>query len=431
MSNHLAIATVTATLQRLIQSVIQHDVDGARVTTLKPNSIGSSTPESGINIFLYQVAYNTALRNNDTASFRSKKGPIRRQSSLDLFYMLSAYGNDTELEPQRLLGSVIRALSDKTILTTEMIEGAIADTSYLAESDLASQIQQVTLNPVAMDVDELSKVWSTFFQAPYSLSLVYKVMAVVIDGEVSAQRALPVRETRFGRIMPFPVQPVIERVLAEAGARSPIDETTMLRIVGSHLQANSQTHRTLVKVGDAEVVPIAVTATELAFSLKDISPADLRAGIQTVQVLHYSSEYSSEQNRNADEKKTTIPVTSNAIPFVLRPTITSVSVGELEGIDDDPRSGTLQVSTQLPVGPTQQVMLVLNEYSIDSPVNYLFEALPREADSHSFVIPLHNVKPGDYLVCLRVDRADSLLGVDTNPDSQTFNWFDSPRVIIQ
>jgi hypothetical protein len=124
-------------------------------------------------------------------------------------------------------------------------------------------------------------------------------------------------------------------------------------------------------------------------------------------------------------------VTSNAIPFVLRPTITSVSVGELEGIDDDPRSGTLQVSTQLPVGPTQQVMLVLNEYSIDSPVNYLFEALPREADSHSFVIPLHNVKPGDYLVCLRVDRADSLLGVDTNPDSQTFNWFDSPRVIIQ
>ena len=166
MSNHLAIATVTATLQRLLQGAIQRDVDGARVTTLKPNNIGSSTPESGINMFLYQVAHNSALRNSDTAAFRSKKGPIRRHSSLDLYYMLSAYGNDTELEPQRLLGSIVRVLSDKTVLTPEMIDTAIEDATFLAESDLTHHPQQITINPVLMDMDELSKIWSPFSKPP-------------------------------------------------------------------------------------------------------------------------------------------------------------------------------------------------------------------------------------------------------------------------
>ena len=41
MSNHLAIATVTATLQRLLQSAIQGDVEGARVTTVRPDAIGT------------------------------------------------------------------------------------------------------------------------------------------------------------------------------------------------------------------------------------------------------------------------------------------------------------------------------------------------------------------------------------------------------
>lgn len=417
MSNHLAIATITATLQRLLQSVIQRDVDGARVTTLKPNSIGSSTPEAGINVFLYQVAHNTALRNSDAAAFRSRKGSIRRQSSLDLFYMLSAYGNETELEPQRLLGSVVRTLSDKTIITTRMIESAIADSAYLSDSDLAFQTQQITVNPVAMDVDELSKVWSTFFQAPYSLSLVYKVMAVVIDGEASTQRALPVREARFGGIMPFPCQPTIEQLIAQEGVLSPITETTAVRILGKHLHAQ----RVRVKLGSTEAIAQSITASEIVLSLNEISPSRLRAGIQTAQILHYSTD----QTRSAPV------ISSNAYPFVLRPTLTSVSVGELDGFEGDPRSGTLYLSTRLPVGPAQRVVVVLNEWSVENPAMYLFEAPPGQSDTNSLAIALHNVKPGEYLIRLQVDGADSLLGIDSDPNSETFNWFNSPRVLIE
>ncbi|MFG6094521.1 DUF4255 domain-containing protein [Leptothoe sp. ISB3NOV94-8A] len=425
MSNHLAIATVTATLQRLLQGAIQRDVDGARVTTLKPNSIGSSTPESGINLFLYQVAHNNALRNGDTATFRSKKGPIRRHSSLDLYYMLSAYGNDTELEPQRLLGSVVRTLSDKTVLTADMIDTAIVDSAFLANSDLTTQTQQININPVPMDMDELSKIWSTFFQAPYSLSLVYKVMAVVIDGEISTQKALPVRERYFGGMVPFPHQPVIEKVIAQSGPLSPIDEKTPLRILGKLLQGPN----TQIKVGDAEIVPNSITDNEINVSLTDAPRLSLRAGIQSAQVIHYGGQQQSQHSSKIVNQS--VLINSNALPFVLRPTVTSIKVVDIEGVDDDPRTGILQISTYLPVGAQQHVVLALNEWSTDAPVTYLFTASPRAADTDSLTISISGVKPGDYLVRLQVDGADSLLGVDTDPNSSTFNWFNSPRVVVK
>jgi hypothetical protein len=61
VSNYLAIATVTATLQRILQSSVQADVDGVRVTTVQPGQIGKGTPETGLNLFLYQVSRNLAL----------------------------------------------------------------------------------------------------------------------------------------------------------------------------------------------------------------------------------------------------------------------------------------------------------------------------------------------------------------------------------
>ena len=417
MSNHLAIATVTATLQRLLQSVIQQDVDGARVTTLKPNAIGSSTPESGVNLFLYQAATNLALKNGDTKAFRARKGPVRRTTSLDLFYMLSVYGNEAELEPQRLLGSVVRALSDKTVLTPEMIQAAISDAAFLQQSNLVDQTQPLTISPVDMDTEELSKVWSTFFQAPYNLSVAYKVMAVVIDGEISPRRALPVRERQLsGGVAPFAQQPVLEKVVAQADALAPISRTTPLRLTGTNLShANTQ-----VQIGSAAVTPSAVTAAEILLSLEQVQENLLRAGIQSAQVLHHLPQQSG-----------TIPLRSNAVPFVLRPSVVNIQLLGSEGIDDDPRTGQLQVTTDVPVHPDQQAVVMLNEWSTTNPGSYLFQAPSRPNATNRLEIPFNDVKPGDYLLRLQVDGADSLLTVDTDPNSKTFNWFNGPRVVIE
>src|ERR1051326_8249061 len=111
MSNYLAIATVTATLQRVLQAVIGGDVPGATATTVRPDASGQGLPPVGVNIFLYQVTPNAALRNADlptrNASGQAGQRPV---AALDLHYLMSFYGADKQLEPQRVLGSVVRTL---------------------------------------------------------------------------------------------------------------------------------------------------------------------------------------------------------------------------------------------------------------------------------------------------------------------------------
>ena len=99
MSNALAIATVTAALRRVLQDAVNADVAGAKVTTLRPDSLTNANPPAGVNIFLYQVSPNPALRNTDLPG-RSANGTTvhRPRAYLDLHYLISFYGSEAELE---------------------------------------------------------------------------------------------------------------------------------------------------------------------------------------------------------------------------------------------------------------------------------------------------------------------------------------------
>lgn len=428
MSNFLAIATVTATLQRLLQGAVQRDVDGARVTTVRPNMIGNGTPESGVNLFLYHCDRNVALRNGEGLAFRSKAQATTRQSSLDLYYMLSFYGNDTELEPQRLLGSVVRSLSDKASLTPDMLSDTVSDSTFtfLETSDLVHQEQQLTISPVDLDVEELSKIWSVFFQAPYLLSMAYKVMVVQIDGEDPTQRALPVRESRFGGVAPFAQQPIVEHVEAQAGRRYPIFADSVLVIRGQHLRG----HDTQVRVGNADISPqvrpLSVTESQLTLSLAELPAELLRAGVQLLQVIHHRQSQSDDDSE-ADPLNQLVE--SNGLPFILRPQIQSIAVQDLEG--DDTRSAQVLIKADVLVGVKQRVVLSLNEWSVDAPATYSFEAKARDIDTQALIFSIRDVKPGNYLVRLQIDGAESPLEVDTDPNSPTFNWFDRPKVVLE
>ena len=423
MSNYLGVATVTATLQRILQVAIQQDVDGMRVTTLQPGQIGNGTPETGINLFLYQVTRNKALTNADTPTTRSKGNSTKRQAALDLYYMISLYGNDTELEPQRLLGSVVRTFSDLPILLPEVIRETIADSRFrfLAESNLADQIQQVTINPEDLSLDDLSKVWSTFFQAPYRLSITYKVTMVMIEGEESAKKALPVRDRSFGGIMSFPNQPVVEQVASDLGKLEPILATTTLQITGKQLQ----NPRTQLRLGGFEATPSSVSDTQIILPLTAFPVDALRAGVQGLQVIHRLHTGTTALSDRS------CAVESNAFPIVLRPTIKQVHLTTSSGHGDDLRSALLTVQVDVRIGMKQRVVLVMNEWSIAEPVGYQFEVPTRTADTHALAIPLQGVKPGEYLLRLQIDGAESLLSIDSDPNSPTFNWYSSPRIQIE
>src|SRR5215208_4441545 len=138
MSNYLAIATVTATLSRALTAAVGADVPGAAVTTLRPDDSTNGTPDTGVNVYLYQVTPNATWRNADLPTRREDGQLVQRpQVALDLQYLLSFYGNEVQLEPQRLLGSVVRTLHTRPVLTRQMIRGTVSDVIFLTNSNLA------------------------------------------------------------------------------------------------------------------------------------------------------------------------------------------------------------------------------------------------------------------------------------------------------
>ena len=84
MSNFLAIATVTAALQQLLQGPVKNAVNSATVGFARPD--GSSGQQTAlVNLYLYQVTPNAAYRNADTPTRRLDGTLVQRpQVALDL-----------------------------------------------------------------------------------------------------------------------------------------------------------------------------------------------------------------------------------------------------------------------------------------------------------------------------------------------------------
>ncbi|MEM9539697.1 MAG: DUF4255 domain-containing protein [Cyanobacteria bacterium P01_E01_bin.42] len=436
MSNHLAIATVTATLQRLLQSAIQGDVEGARVTTVRPDSIGTATPETGVNLYLYHVPMNYIWGNSAEIQRRNRKGIAanKARTALDMNYMISFYGNDAELEPQRLLGSVVRTLADNGTLTKEMIADTLTDSNlgYLLESTLTNQVEQVLLKPLDLSIEDLSKVWSVFFQTPYNLSMAYEASVVMIEGEKVGSKSLPMGD-RFGGIGTFANQPTVADVIHQEGRFIPIEMDSTLVIRGKNLQEEE----VWVRIGDAEARAEEVEKNKIVFPLSSFPQDQLKAGIQPLQVIHRFSFYTEiGDDSNDGESQSQDPierfrnVESNIIPLVLRPTLVNVLLDNVIGSGRQLRNGTIIVESNLEIKLTQKVILALNESTQDNPQAYLFEAALLERDTHIVSIPFKGVKAGNYLIRLQVDGAESTLERDSNPNSPTAGLFIQPMLSI-
>ncbi len=404
MSNYLAIATVTATLQRLLQSAIQLDLPGAKVTTVRPEASGGKTPEVGVNIYLYQAIPNRAWQNYDLRNRRPKGELVKHaQAGLDLYYIMTFYGNDIELEPQRLLGSAVRTIVDNPILTPEMIRATLNHSNfrYLADSTLEQQVDRVTIVPSQMNTEELSKIWSVFFQTPYMLSFACQGGAVLIEGNKQSARALPVKSVQF---YTTPNQPMVDEAISEAGANQPIVAGSILMIRGKQLQAD----RVQVRIGETRVTPQKVSEKELRLNLSLLPEEEkqsLRAGVQQLCVLHPILKLTPMEPDRA--------IASNVLPFVLCPQIVGKpEVLDLWGNEDDLYVAEFQVQVDLTIGGDQRVLLFLNERSNNNPVGYIFAAKPRDEPIDTVVFPILDVKGGEYLVRVQIDGAESPLEVN-------------------
>lgn len=412
MSNSLAIATTTVVLGELIQSGLG-EVTGGNVTTGRPGAKENGTPAPEANVFLFQVTPNAALRNADLPT-RSTNGEVRSrpQLALDLHYLITFYGNDTTLEPQRLLAGAMSALHAQPQVTREAIQrivdaapGAPVEDprSYLAETDLGEQVERITFTPESLDLEELSRIWSTLFGIPYALSVAYRASVVLIEAELTPKPALPVR---VGNVRVVQLRrPVVESVAAEDGPDEPIVAGTAVLVGGERLRGEV----TRLRVGDTVVSPPpdAIGDTEIRAVLGPplFAAGTLRAGVQGAQVVHLLELGEPPTPHRGIE--------SNVEAFVLRPTLASTTVADVTGTGAEPRSATVTVVADPPIGTRQRVVLLLDELA--GAAAHSFVAPMRKLDTDPVEVPVEDVPAGTYLVRIQVDGAESLLEVEIAP----------------
>jgi Pvc16 N-terminal domain len=192
MSNRLAIAAATATLQDRLLATTTDEISGARVVTARPEAKQQPDPGTGVNLFLYEVIANPFLGNDGLPS-RNRSGALVQVPfvALDLHYLLTFFGRDNTLEAQRLLGAVVAELGVRPVLTAEEIEGSVAARDYLKGADLAEQLERIVLTPLHLTLEEVSRLWSVLVQQPYSLSIQYQASVVLVTPSVAALEAHP------------------------------------------------------------------------------------------------------------------------------------------------------------------------------------------------------------------------------------------------
>jgi hypothetical protein len=401
MSNPLAVAMATSALVRLIGEAVAAagpgGVPNATVTTVRPDLLSTDGDARGVNVFLYRVSGNGHWMHADLPTRRADGTVLARpQQALDLHYLLTFSGDEADLEPQRLLGLAVSTLTGRPVLDRPLVRDAIAraladdPTTWQQFSDLADQVDTVRLHLHPLDLEELSKLWSTFFQVPYRLSVAYSATVVLLDHPLTPQPALPVR-TRALAVAPLAV-PAVTRVVADSAPTDPVEVGTLVRIEGRRL-AGPDPVRVQFGAIELPVPPDQLTDTSLVVPV----PPGVPAGVLGVQVRHQRAE-------------------SVAAPLLVRPRV----AGPVTAVAGDGRV-EVTVPVEPPVGRGQRVQLLLAEHPPPTdrlPRAYAVPAPPADpagpAESAQVVVPVRDAVPGDYLVRVQVDGAQSVLA--TGPD---------------
>lgn len=426
MSTALAIAAVTAVLKDLLANGLKAfkvaDIVGGDVTvsSVPPDRIdlaGAEDPTQ-LNLFLHQTSFNSGWRN---VGLPNRNGNGDRTGSnplaLNLHYLISAYGAK-DFYSEIILGHAMQLLHETPVLTRDAIRKALTPAvpppdwpALLITSDLAEQVEQLKISPALMNAEEISKLW-TAINAHYRPTAAYQVSVVLIESTRPTKSALPVAG-RNVYVVPFD-QPVIDTVTEAAGDTAPITSLSTLLIKGRGLKGDI----TQLFIGRTDLTAniTELHETEIKVPFPAPLPAGMRAGIQTVQVVHTRPMGTPEVAHTGVE--------SNVEAFVLRPGIianapTDVVPALVDGVNV--KSGKIKIDFNPKVGKQQRVVLLLNE--LNPPPNtvaraYSFKAptgngvVDPNTEAASVTIIFTTVIPGDYLVRVQVDGAESLLVID-------------------
>jgi hypothetical protein len=389
MSNHLAIAAVTATIRNLLDRAVNSDTDtslaGAAITTLPLDEARSQEAGLQLNLFLYQTRTNAAWRNQDLpGATRPGHPPL----PLDLSYLITAYGPENDgVIGHRLLGRALSVLHDHPLLGADEVRTA------LAGNDLHDQIERVRITPNPLSLDDMSRLW-TAFQTGYRISAAYCVSVVLIESARPAVTPLPVlsigRDNRGVAVQPsmLPPFPAIATVIPP-GQQDAVHLGETITVTGHHIAGDTVVARFRhPRLDDPlEVDALAGgTATSVEVTV-EIDPATDDA---TWPAGHYLLSLVVRRAGEPDR-------VTNELPIALAPRITSALPATVARDGNGDATVTLDVAPE--VRPGQKASLLLGGREIPADAH--------TAQTASLDFTIVDAPPGDHLVRVRVDGVDS------------------------
>jgi Pvc16 N-terminal domain len=424
MSNYFAIATVTATIRNILTNGIRDDIDDIDVdVTSQPPDIGLEQPADRLNIFLYSIVPNIGYSNLDLPSRSPGTGQLiqRQHLGLNLYYLLTAYARDNkELNSQRILGSAMIILNEKSMLTRNLINDALGASPEIVGSDLVDQVDivKISLNPISSD--ELSRLWSSFFRANYRTSVSYQATVVLLDSARQQPKPGALVQERGIYVIPF-IQPMIERIEPQI-LEYQSDQRIIL--IGQNLQGQGIVDVDIdgTKVG---VPPEGISNNHIRVTI----PAGLPLGVKRIKLFYTlaldptspppSSTMTSSLAPPTTTEKKQIQFKSNVSPFILVPKITTA--GEILAQNSD-----LSFDFQPAVKRNQKVFAMLGSKSIPLllPKNLSTftedHRVPQDTTRAKVRLPERDFPPKLYFLRVLVDDTMSLLRIDDDQSSNNF-----------
>ena len=429
MSSPLAIGAVSAVLRNLLDNglIEAGAAMGSTVTVsaVAPDTIDLDNADEPprLNLFLHQVTPNTGWSNARLPSRSASTGERLTNAplALDLHYLLTAYGR-ADFQAEILLGYAMHLLHERPVLDRAAIRRALDPSPLdvtmlppafqaLTASDLADQVEQIKITPVAMKVDEMSKLWSAF-QTHYRPSSAYQISVVLIEGMRPAVSPLPVlsrgpRDPVTHRDRGVIVNPDLLPTLPTLFATVPQDQQAAARlgepvtITGVRLTGTGHVVRLMHRLFTApvEIAPTAVSATgtELTLTLPNDAAAQAAYAAGTLSAsLRFTPAGETEERE------------TNAVPLVLAPGPVIAADAALGlpaatvargGV---PPHVTATLHSRPKVRLEQRAVLALGSREAT--------ALPRAANADPLVFEFpDSLAAGSYLLRLRVDGTDSVL----------------------
>jgi hypothetical protein len=313
MSDFHAIGGVSETLRSLLldRMDLPGELAGAalRVTIGTPRSdvqnqfTTAETPR--VNLFLFRVVENGWLKNQEIPGHNNPSAYGHPPLSLDLHYLLTAYGtretasNFQESLSHFLLGSAMRVLHDHAIVDDDLLTVRDPVGTRLLHDSLRGEFEKIKLSLEPVTLEDLSKVWTALTQ-PYRVSAAYHVSVVRVESRRPKPFPRRVKEPpaagarvlavpfRYPRIQEIDVRwqedPLVEKPYPYAR----VLDTLVLK--GTNL-GSAQTR---LRVGGLELAVGLTQDTRIEFDLPDNLLPDgtpifpdkqLQPGAQTVEVM--------------------------------------------------------------------------------------------------------------------------------------------------